>query len=161
MDNIQIRTAKSEDLQQILLLSDELTLSDLPYDSDVDIRWAHTGKGMKYYSEKINRKNGVSFIAEYNKKIVGYATAAIKEIPSYRLVKVVELENLLVNKEMRSKKIGKQLMNYFLKWAKEIEADRASVNVFAFNEKGVAFYEREGFISRDTTLELSLKSNTK
>ncbi len=159
MDNIQVRKAKSEDLESILFLSDQLTHSDLPYDKDVDIEWAHTEKGKQCYANKINGENGICFVAECNSKIVGYATAAIKEVSLYRLVKVAELENFVVDKDMRHKGVGKELLDYFIQWAKEIGADRASASVFTSNEKGIAFYEREGFATYDTTLELSLKSN--
>jgi GNAT superfamily N-acetyltransferase len=161
MDKIQVRKAKIDDLESVLLLSDELTLSDFPYDKEVDIQWAHTENGKEYYLDKINNKKGICFMAECNGTIAGYATAAVKEVPSYRLVKVAELENLVVDNRMRNKGIGKALLNYFIKWAKEIGADRASVNVFSSNKKGIAFYEREGFTSYDTTLELLLKSNAK
>lgn len=157
MSNIQIRKARIEDLESILLLSDELSISDLPYDKEVDVQWAHTDNGVNYYTKKIEEKNGVCFIAEHNKKIVGYFTATIKEIPSYRLVKVADLENLVVNKEMRSKGIGKKLLEKFIEWAKEINMDRVSVNVFSMNEKGVAFYKREGFSSYDSTLEMTFR----
>lgn len=159
MENTLIRKATLKDLEDILLLSDELTLSDLPYDKEVDINWAYTDKGKEYYTEKILGKNGICFVAELDNKIVGYATAAQKEVPSYRLVKVAELENLVVNKEMRSKGIGKKLMDYFIKWAKEIGADKAAVDVFTLNEKGVAFYKREGFLPFETILEMPLKNN--
>lgn len=161
MENIQVRKARSDDLASVLFLSDELTLSDLPYDKNVDIHWAHTDKGKEYYSEKINGKNGICFVAECNKKIVGYATVAIKKVSSYRLVKVAEIENMVVDNEMRSKGIGKELLNYFIGWAKKIGADRACVNAFTSNKKGLAFYKREGFIPYDTTLELPLTLNTK
>lgn len=160
MENTLIRKATLKDLEDILLLSDELTLSDLPYDKEVDINWSHTEKGKEYYTEKITGKNGTCFVAEVNKKIVGYATATKKEVPSYRLVKVAELENLVVNKEMRGKGVGKKLVSYFIKWAKEIGAGKAAVDVFTLNEKGVAFYKREGFLSFETILEMPLKDNS-
>lgn len=156
MENTLIRIATLNDLDSILLLSDELTLSDLPYDKEVDINWAHTDKGKEYYTEKIVGKNGICFVAEVNNKIIGYATAVEKEVPSYRLVKVAELENLVVNKEMRSKGIGKKLVNKFIKWAKENGADKVAVDVFSLNEKGVAFYKREGFLTFETILEMPL-----
>ncbi|MDO8497431.1 MAG: GNAT family N-acetyltransferase [bacterium] len=157
MDDAHVRQARKEDLESILLLSDELTFSDLPYDREVDVAWAHTNNGKDYYSEKINERKGICFVAEQNNKIVGYATAAEKEIPSYRKVKVVELENLVVKKEKRGKRIGKMLLDAFMKWAKATGAHRVSVNVFALNEKGISFYRREGFLPFESILEMHVK----
>lgn len=161
MEHIVIRKAKQNDLAVVLTLSDELSLSDLPYDKEVDINWAHTDKGKKYYSGKIQGNNGICFVAQVNGVIAGYLTAAIKEIPSYRLVKIAEVENLVVDKEKRSKGIGKALLNEFVKWAKEAGSDKVSVNVFSSNEKGISFYKREGFIPYDITFEMPLKKDDK
>lgn len=157
MEKIQARKAKAADLESILLLSDQLTISDLPYDRQVDINWAHTDKGKAYYSEKIAGRSGVCFVAESGGKIVGYATAAEKEVPSYRLVKVAELENLIVDKAMRNQGIGKKLLDYFFEWARKTGADKVAVDVFTLNEKGIKFYQREGFLPFETILEVPLK----
>lgn len=153
---ILIRKAVVTDLEQVILLSDELTLSDLPYDKEIDINWAHTEDGKKYYTEKILGKNGICFVAILNNKIVGYATAIEKETPSYRLVKVAALENLVIDKNLRNMGIGKKLMDVFKIWAKEIKASKISVNVFALNKKGISFYKREGFLPFENTLEMHI-----
>ncbi len=151
--NILIRRAKPIELEEILLLSDGLTISDLPFDKKVDINWAHTNNGKKYYEDKINGISGVCFVAEIDNRIIGFAIAGKKEVPSYRLVKVVEMENIFVKKEYRSNGVGKKLMEAFLNWAKELGVDKVAVNVFALNDGAIAFYKREGFIPQDLTLE--------
>lgn len=157
MENVIIRIAKITDLESILLLSDGLTLSDLPYDKQIKVDWAHTKDGKKYYEDKIKRESGICFIADVNGEIVGYATAAKKEVPSYRDVKIADLENIFVKDAFRSKGVGKMLIEAFRNWAKELKMDKVSVNVFALNEKGIAFYKREGFLPQDLTLEMHLK----
>lgn len=153
MDNLTIQRANISDLEKVLLLSDGLTLADFPYDKKVDINWAHTDNGRKYYEEKIKGTLGVCFVAEIDEKIIGFITAAEKEVPSYRQVKVAELENIFVKEEFRSKGIGKKLMEAFVNWAKELKVDKVAVNVFALNEKAIAFYKREGFVSQELNLE--------
>ncbi len=148
-----IRRAKSIELEEILLLSDGLTISDLPFDKKVVINWAHTNNGKKYYGDKINGISGVCFVAEIDNQIIGFAIAGKKEVPSYRLVKVVELENIFVKKEYRSNGVGKKLMEAFLNWAKELGVDKVAVNVFALNDGAISFYKREGFLPQDLTLE--------
>lgn len=157
MQDIKIRKARVNELENILLLSDELAIADLPFDEKVDKNWAHTFKGEKYYKDKIKEITGVCFVAEINGEIIGYLTAANKEIPSYRLVKVADLENLFVKKDFRSKGVGKKLLGEFKKWAKEIKVDKVAVTVFALNERAIGFYKREGFMPQDLNLEMYLK----
>lgn len=157
MDNLIIRKATVNDLEDILLLSDGLTLADLPYDKEVDVNWAHTEIGRKFYEDKINEVNGVCMVAEFNKKLVGYMVAWKKDVASYRKVTVAELGNIFVKEEYRSKGVGKKLMEAFKDWAKQLKVDKVAVNVFALNEKGIAFYKREGFLPQDLTLEMHIK----
>ena len=49
------------------------------------------------------------------------------------------------------------LVESFKNWAKESKFDKVSVNVFALNEKGIAFYKREGFLPQVLTLEMHVK----
>lgn len=151
--NILIRRAKPIELEEILLLSDELAVSDLPFDKKIDINWAHTDNGKKYYEDRINGISGVCFVAEIDNQIIGFASGEKKEAPPYRLVKIAELENIFVKKEHRSKGIGKKLMEAFLNWAKELGVDKVTANAFALNDEAVAFYKREGFLPQDLILE--------
>ncbi len=157
MENVIIRFANKKDLNEILLLSDKLTLADLPFDREVDINWAHTENGKKYYTEKINKTNGVCFIADLKGEVVGYLTAGEMEIPTYRKVTVSEITNVFVKEAFRSKGVGKMLMEAFKNWAKEKGSDKIAVNVFALNEKAIKFYKREGLIPQDMTLEMNIK----
>lgn len=156
MGKVVIRKATQTDLESILVLFDQLSLSDLPYDKNVDVDWAHTPDGKDYLIKKIKETNGVCFVAEIKKKIVGYLVAVKKEVPGYRLVVVADLENLVIDEKFRGQKIGKKLVDIFLSWAKGIGAKRVSVNVFSGNEKGVKFYKREGFSAFETILEKEL-----
>lgn len=149
MENLIIRKANLDDLENILLLSDGLTLADLPYDKEVDVNWAHTEKGRKFYEDKIAETSGVCFVAELNDKLIGYMVAGKKSVASYRYVTVAELENIFVSEDFRSKGVGKKLMDEFKNWARQLGVDKVAVNVFALNEKGIEFYKREGFLPQD------------
>ncbi len=157
MVDVTIRMAELDDLDALLSLADELALSDLPYDKQVQLDWAHSDKGIEYFKQKIEEKEAVCLVALHNNKLIGYATGGIKNIPSYRLIKVAELENILVSHNFRNKGIGKLLVQTFLDWATEQGADKASVSVFSSNVEGISFYIREGFAPYDLTLEIVLK----
>ena len=151
--DVKIRKAEIKDLEAVMVLFDKLSLSDLPYDTEVDVYWAHTPDGKKNFTDKIQEKGGACFIAEIDIKIVGFLLATKKEDPTYRLIKVADLEHLVVDEKYRSQGIGKKLMDAFTSWAKAEGIDKVSVNVFTDNEKGIKFYKREGFVPFESILE--------
>jgi len=153
MEELVIRNASLRDLDVILSLSDELTQSDLPYDRQIKTNWSHTTEGIAYYRGKIEETTGKCFVALLNDTIVGYITCGIKDVPTYRKVTVVELENLLVSSSYQRRGIGRKLIQSFRLWAKEIKADKLCVNVFSGNENALAFYRNEGFLPFETILE--------
>lgn len=156
MEKIIIRKATREDLESVLILFDTLSLSDLPYDREIDVHWGFTAEGKDYFAKKIEEKSGVCFVAEIEKKITGYFTASKKTVPAYRLVAVADLENLVVDGEFRNQGVGKKLMDSFLLWAKGVGARKVAVNVFSGNTKGIKFYKREGFLEFEMILEKKL-----
>lgn len=137
-------------------MADQLSVSDSPYDKEVDLKWAHTPEGRMYYRERILMSSGVCLLAETDQKIIGFALAKKQEVPPFRKVKVVELEELFVKDQYRNKGVGKMLTDHFLNWAKNFGADKAAVNVYFMNERGIEFYKREGFIPYDMILEIPL-----
>ena len=145
MDIFVTRPAKLIDLEPIQALATELAQSDIPFDSQIDINWAYSSDGIKYYSEKIS--NQLCTVAEHNNVIVGYSTYGIKEVPSWRLVKVAELENLYVTYTMRSKGVGQKQVNDFMSLAHAQEANKAAVSVFFPNDRAISFYKRQGLVS--------------
>lgn len=156
MKSYAVRKAIMGDLESIKLLFDELTMSDLPYDKHVNKDWSHTKEGIEYFTRKILENNGVCFVAEANSNIVGYCTSEIADVPSYRLVKVAALENLVVSRSYRGQGIGKQLVDAFIRWAKSKGAQKVSVNVFTGNTEGTEFYLHNGFTHFETILEQSI-----
>ena len=62
--------------------------------------------------------------------------------------KYVELDNVVIDKEYRSKGIGKLLCDWVLKEAKTKGCKTAMLDAYLENEAAHRFYEREGFYKR-------------
>lgn len=154
METIIIRKSTLKDLKKVQDLSTQLAHSDFPYDKNIDLNWAYTEDGEKYYKEKIEKN--LCTVAVDKGRIIGYSTFAIKNVPTWRLVKVAELENLFVTEKVRSKGIGKLLINDFFVWARMNKANNACVNVFFPNAAAMKFYKREGLREYDLNLEMHL-----
>lgn len=147
-----IRPAKIEDIKTLQNLNDEVFIDNKKYDTDLKLDWAQSEAGKKYFISAITSPNAVCLIAEEGNSAIGYIAAGLKEV-EYRLSKYIEVENMGVLPEYRSKGIGSKLMSACLKIAKEKGYQRVYVNVYAKNEKAVKFYENEGFEKIDICLD--------
>lgn len=152
-----IRVAEHRDIPSIQELMTLLSESDHPYDRDVDLQWAYSVDGLKYIKDRITNPGEACFVVEYNKSIVGYCTASIKELPSWRLVKVAEIENVFIEDNYRRNGLGRKLVETVVKWAKELRVNRIAVSVFSPNSKAISFYSKIEFTSYDMTMEMSLE----
>lgn len=149
---IVIRKATLADLSSIQELSQELFHADLPHDPLLNEKWTYQ-EGEKYFKDRMSEEKFICFVAESDGKIIGYATGSVLPILAWRPIERVELENLIVTEEYRSQGVGKMLIDTFAKWGKEKGAKRILVSAYAINDRGISFYERNGFKKDSLQLE--------
>lgn len=149
---IKIRTARKEEVKDLQNLNDEVFISDQQYDPDLFMDWAQSNKGKEYFTQLLNNQNSCCLIAEDNGRKVGYIAAVPKDI-SYRKSKYIEIENMGVTPQRRSKGIGSILIQECLKWAKSKGFQKVYVNAYFNNIKAIKFYKRNGFSEIDLCLE--------
>ena len=100
----------------------------------------------------LNNPEAICLIAEENSEPIGYLVASPKEF-GYRLSKYIEIENMGVSPNFRSKGIGTQLINKCLEIAKGKGYQKVYVNAYYENTKSIAFYEKCGLKKIDIALE--------
>ena len=66
----------------------------------------------------------------------------------YKCPKEGEITELIVSKKVRSKGIGKLLMNKIEEYFKSVGCEYILVDVFAYNENAIKFYGKNGYHSR-------------
>ena len=122
-------------------------------------------KGSQKYNEEelveiINNENTPVFVADDGEKIVGYAFTQ-KEITegdeSLADRRVLYLDDLCVDENIRGQKIGTILYNYVVDFAKKNAFDSITLNVWELNEGAKIFYHKLGLLPLKTTLEQKLK----
>lgn len=151
---IKIIPARSEDWITIQRLNNEVFINDGQHDDDLDLDWPFSKVGIEYYKKLAGGKYGHCLIALSDNVPAGYVALVIKDF-GYRKSKYVEIENIGVNPEFRSKGIGHLLMQASEKWAKEQNATKLYVSAYFKNEKAIKFYKKEGFY--EIGLELDKK----
>lgn len=152
---ISIRPARKDEIQKLQDLNDQVFVHNSEYDPDIKIDWAQSPVGKSYFTEVVNNPEEICLIAEENDIPVGYIAAGPKEF-DYRNSKYIEIENMGVSPEHRSKGIGAQLIKKIIELAKEKGYQKVFVNSYSGNTKAVEFYERNGFNKIDISLEKSI-----
>ena len=144
VEKIIIRKARIDELGQIQNLTHRLFAYETKSDRLLNTRWPYQ-QGKKVLEIRIRGGKFVCFVAEFDKKIVGYLTGEVKKGEPWKPVRKSELESMFVQDEYRSKGIGRKLTREFLKWSKKKGVKRAVVFAYVANKRAVKFYKRLGF----------------
>lgn len=103
--------------------------------------------------QEVNENNGKCYLAIENDKAVGLIMGIIKKFDEndyldYNCPKEGEINELIVTNKIRSNGIGQELMNKMEEYFKSVGCEYILVDVFAYNKKGISFYEKQGYHSR-------------
>jgi GNAT superfamily N-acetyltransferase len=69
---------------------------------------------------------------------------------------VIELDNLVVRGDWRSREVGRHLLEAVRQWSQEQDATHVAVAVHVFNRDALRFYERFGFFPSIDRLALTV-----
>lgn len=110
--------------------------------------------------EEFNQNINSIIVVEINNTVVGVVKYLIKEklensYTNYR--KVLFIDALVVDQNYRKKGIGKILMLEMEKIAKYNNCSSVELNVWAFNENAIKFYEGMGMSVKTMILEKNIK----
>ncbi|MFZ5437963.1 MAG: GNAT family N-acetyltransferase [Patescibacteria group bacterium] len=151
-NNLSIVLAKENDWSKIQELNNFVFLNDAPHDSDIDLNWPFSKKGVTYYKKLAAGSYGVCYLAKIKELVVGYIALAEKDF-GYRHSLYLEIENIGVHPEYRSKGIGQLLINQATKCAKVKKIKKLYVAAYWKNKKAISFYKRNGFSEIGLELE--------
>jgi ribosomal protein S18 acetylase RimI-like enzyme len=103
--------------------------------------------------QEVNENNGKCYLAIENDKAVGLIMGIIKKFDEndyldYKCPKEGEITELIVTNKIRSNGIGQELMNKMEEYFKSVGCEYILVDVFAYNKKGISFYDKQGYHSR-------------
>ena len=120
-------------------------------------------EGKKKYNndellEIIKSNDSPIFVYAMDGKVVGYVFLKIKTTSSEStyLRKEVYIDDLCVDEEYRKCAIGSKLCDYVINYAKEINADAVTLNVWEGNS-AKEFYEKIGFKPQRVFMEKIIK----
>ena len=103
--------------------------------------------------EEVNNNNGKCYLAIHNNKVVGLVMGFVRtydeyDYLDYKCPKSGEVSELIISKDARGAKIGKNLMNRIEDHFISIGCDYVFVDCFAYNKNAFEFYKKQGYHPR-------------
>lgn len=117
---------------------------------------------LDYFNEILNNENALNYVYEENNNIYGLLMAMKvknRQIPISKSRSSYFIDTIVVDEEYRGKGIGKTLYNFLKEHAIKNNIDAIDLNVWAFNEKAIKFYESLGMTVKNMKLEQILNTN--
>ena len=103
--------------------------------------------------EEVKNNNGKCYLALDNDKVIGLIMGTVIKFDEYdyldyKCPKEGEITELIVSKEARSKGVGDLLIKRLEDYFKSIGCEYVLVDVFAYNDNAIKFYDKEGYHNR-------------
>ena len=89
-------------------------------------------------------------------QVMGYAFCVFQQHINNNIltdVKTLYIDDLCVDENIRGQHIGKKLYEHVLNFAKESGCYNVTLNVWAYNESAIKFYEKCGLVSQKIGME--------
>ncbi len=103
--------------------------------------------------EEVNDNDGKCYLAIENNKAIGVVMGTIVKYDKYdyldyKCPRSGEITELVVSKESRNQGVGKALMDKMEEYFKNMGCEYVYVDVFAYNENAINFYNRDNYHPR-------------
>ena len=152
MEIIKYEEKYLEDVKDLLVELEEYILS-IDKDNLDQLHPEYRDKMALIDLDEVNKHNGACFIAVENNKAIGVIMGIINEYDlydylDYKCPKCGEITELVVSKNIRGKGIGNMLMKKIEEYFKSIGCEYVKVDVFAYNDNAINFYNNNGYHPR-------------
>ena len=106
--------------------------------------------------EEVKNNNGKCYLAIEKDKAIGLIMGTIPPYDEYdylyyKCPKRGKITELIVTSKIRSKGVGQLLINKMEEYFKSVGCEYVIVDVFAYNENAINFYNKKGYHSRMIT----------
>ena len=103
--------------------------------------------------EEVKNNNGICYLAIDNNAVVGLIMGIISEYDKYdyldyKCPKRGIITELIVTSKIRSKGVGNLLINKIEEYFKNNDCEYSLVDVFAYNDNAIKFYDKKSYHPR-------------
>ena len=103
--------------------------------------------------DEVKNNNGKCYIAVEDDKAIGLIMGCIfpydeYDYLDYKCPKTGEITELIVTNKIRNKGVGQLLINKMEEYFKSLDCEYINIDVFAYNENAIKFYNKNGYHHR-------------
>jgi ribosomal protein S18 acetylase RimI-like enzyme len=152
-----IRKASKKDIQRIIELLHQVNM--VHHVLRPDLFKPHTTKYNEEELEAMLNNDSKPIFVYDGGTVLGYAFCQITEVKDHQLledIKTLYIDDICVDEKARGKHIGKALYEYVRDYAKAIDCNNITLNVWDGNEPALHFYSSMGMQVQKTTMEIIL-----
>ncbi len=157
--SVTTRPARREDYETLCALFDELDEFHRQARPDFFRPFDGPARPREQVERWCESPGSAVLVAEGSGKVVGLAVLLTRPPMAFAGAvprNVIELDNLVVRRDWRSRKVGHHLLEATRRWSREQGATHIEVAVHAFNRDARRFYERFGFFPSIDRLALAV-----
>ena len=152
MEIIEYNEKYLEDCKDLLVELEEYILS-IDEDNLDQLHPDYRDKMFLCDYEEVKNNNGKVYLAIEDGKAIGLIMGVVvkyddNDYLDYTCPKAGDITELIVSSKARGKNIGTQLMEKLEEYFKSIGCEWIHVDVFAYNLRGMNFYQKQGYHSR-------------
>ena len=157
---IHVRLATTNDYDNVCELYDEVDAfhrDNLPH---IFQKPDGPAREKDYYLGLIADENVGFFVAEVDKKLVGFTHILLRDTPVFPILihrHYAVIDGIVIKLEFQDRGLGRKLMEKATEWAITKGAEFIELNVYEFNQNAISFYERIGYQTSSRKMRKSLK----
>ena len=113
--------------------------------------------------QEVKENDGKCYLAVENGKAVGLIMGVIRKYEPYDYLdytcpRAGTVTELIVSKNIRGKGLGQQLMSKMETYFQDMGCTHIYIDVFAYNQNAINFYDRQGYHNRMHTVVKQIKT---
>lgn len=116
-----------------------------------------------FLAERLADENVRIFVAEAAGRLAGMILLKIKTVdhPLFYAQDYLHVSTLIVAADYHGQGVAQMLLETAVNFAQERQLHQIRLNVYEFNQRAIAFYEKEGFTTLSRQMQLDLSSRQK
>jgi GNAT superfamily N-acetyltransferase len=145
---MRVRAGSLRDYEAMCALFDELDEFHRRARPEMFQAFAGPARTREQVARWLSDAGSTILVAEEEEGVVGLAVLLTRPASAFAGSvprSVIELDNLVVRADRRSRKVGRRLLAACLDWARQRKATHVEVAVHSFNRDARRFYEAFGF----------------
>ncbi len=152
MEIVEYEEKYLEDVRDLLVELEEYIVS-IDKDCLDRVHFEYREKMALLDLKEVKNNKGKCYLMLDSNRVVGLIMGYVRKYDKYDYLDYKcplsgEISELIVSKEVRGNGIGQKLMQKMEEYFKSINCEYIFIDVFAYNENAIKFYEKEGYHSR-------------